>query len=177
MRQHTHGFHAVFECGTMCIDIHAIRQTAHHEGIGIDFLQIGNETATDVLTHRRDFARAHHVDDTLCVQISVSQIIEDQRSIGAFFQQEGIIVVVEGKASNVTLPRKFHFSFGISDGFIHIAQHFNEFFVCLGNHITNILPMLKDRRGTSHGVVEQTCIHQTESRNARQCHCVNDFLC
>ena len=86
MRQHGYCLHTLLQRVAMSIDINAVSQPAHHQGVWAQPVQVGQKAPHQVGSVSRAVASSHDVYHLWLVQRGVSQVVEYDRRVATLPQ-------------------------------------------------------------------------------------------
>ena len=117
--QDAHRRESVLQGCPVAMYIDAIGQTAYHECIGAQALQVGDEGAAEVLAVAGDLSGADHADDVAGIEVGCAHAVEQDGRIGAVPQALGIVLIGQAKATDATFPTEVQ----LLRGTFQIAVH------------------------------------------------------
>ena len=72
--QHAYGLEMILQGGAVRMDINAISQPAHYQGVWAQHRQVGKETGADILPIRGGMTGSYYINNMQRVQIGISPI-------------------------------------------------------------------------------------------------------
>ena len=109
VRQDADGVEPVVEGGAVGVNVDAVGESAHDEGIGESFGEFGTAAFAVGFAVGGDAARAHDRHDVARVEIGRAAIVDDGGGVGAFGQAPRIVVGAEGKGADAVAPAELEF--------------------------------------------------------------------
>ena len=120
----------------MGVDIHSIGQTAHHQSIGAQGMQVSHEGGTQVLAILCDVACAHHRYHMRCIEVCLPFVIEYDGSIGAFLQSLWISLIVDAYTLYAVSHVPLQFLLGLFQMDVHVGQCFQGGLSCSREYVS-----------------------------------------
>ena len=109
VRQDADGVEVVVEGGAVGVNVDAVGESAHDEGIREGFGQFGAAAFAVGFAVGGDASRTHDRHDVARVEIGRAAIVDDGGGVGAFGQAPGIVVGAEGEGADAVAPAELEF--------------------------------------------------------------------
>lgn len=175
--QYAHRRQAVVERLSVGVDVNAVGQSADDERVGTEPLQVGHETADEILSVGRAVAGAHDADHVACVEVCRAPIVESQRRVGALQQPSGVAFVFRREYFHVVL-------FGPSQLFVHPSPHCvrvlkerHEAWRGLGHQCAYVVAVPYDVGSVAHLPIKHLHLVDMPESQSGQYERIVDFLC
>ena len=154
----------------MGADVHTVGQSAHHEHLGAPLAQFGHEAAYEVLSVDGASARAYDTHHTACVEVGRAFVVEHQGCVVTLLEALRVVVIGQGEDTDAVFPGIRLLGLGLLQPGSDALEGFHHAGSGIGHTVGQILAVLHDVGGVSHGIVEVACLGQVEELLARQCH-------
>ena len=109
VRQDADSVEVVVEGGAVGVNVDAVGESAHDEGIGESFGQFGTAAFAVGFAVGGDASRAHDRHDVARIEIGRAAVVDDGGGIRTFGQAPGIVVGAEGEGADVVAPAELEF--------------------------------------------------------------------